>query len=77
MKLEYRITFIHETWRSLRATTLDEATRELMAMGPHTEEAQLRDADTGDIYPQTAPYGRNAGVRCDACTGPCACGAWH
>ncbi len=53
MKLEYRIPFIHEPWQPLRATTLDGATRELMAMGPHTEEAQLRDVETGELLQQT------------------------
>ncbi len=77
MRLEWKVWFIHEEWQPLNATSIDEATKEIMRKGPLAEEAKIRDAETRKIYSQTAPYGCNGGVRCDVTKGPCSCGAFH
>ena len=79
MKFEYYIPFVTSDWKPLRATTADEAARELARMGVYGEEARLRDAETKAPVKRGDPFGRNGGVRCDrpAGGGPCSCGAWH
>lgn len=58
MNLEYRIPFVQPDWMPLRATTLEQANRELEAMLPHSEEAQVRDTD-GRVLNWTPPAKRN------------------
>lgn len=55
MKLEYKVWNIHKDWQPLAATTLEEATDEVDRMDPYTEEAQLRDKETGQIYTRQRP----------------------
>ena len=77
MKIEYRIPFVREGWTLMKSTNITDATRELDAMGPYGEEAQMRNAETKKRLQRPALYGYNGGVRCDTHSGPCACGAWH
>ena len=77
MKLEYRIPFVSDEWKPMKAESLHEADREIAAIGPYGEEAIVRDAKTKKRLQRGNPYGRNAGTRCDTNSGPCACGAWH
>jgi len=50
MKLEYRIWNIKPEWTPLESTTMDEAAKELNRMLPYSEEAQVRNADTGEVF---------------------------
>lgn len=49
MKIEWRVWNIHKEWQPLRATTMDEAARELQEKMPYSEEAIIR-VDGKDEY---------------------------
>ncbi len=55
MQLEYKVWNIHTEWQPLSATTLEGAVDELGHMGPYTEEAQVRDKETGQVYTRQRP----------------------
>lgn len=48
-RIEWKVWNIHKEWQSLRATTMDEAARELQDKMPYSEEAQIR-VDGKDVY---------------------------
>lgn len=62
-KIEWKVWNMHKDWQPMKATTLDEAARELAAKGPYAEEAQIRiDGKVIDYHPPRqqpnfGPYG--------------------
>ena len=80
MKLESSVWNVNTGhWFPLKADNVDDAQKELMAMGATYEEAKIRQVGTENILDcsKSMPFGRNGGVVCDTLTGPCTCGAWH
>lgn len=55
MNLEYKAWNIDTEWQPLSATTLEGAAKELDQMGPHMEEAKVRDKDSGQTYGRQRP----------------------
>lgn len=56
MQLDWRNMWITKDWKPLKATTLEEANKELADMMPYTEDGtQVRDRNTGKVFNWTPP----------------------
>lgn len=48
MRLEWKVWNIHKDWQPMKATSLEEAAKELQAKMPYSEEAKIR-VDGGEV----------------------------
>ncbi len=50
MKLQWKVWNIHDDWQDMVATTMEQANSELLGKMPYSEEAQVKNVETGEIF---------------------------
>ena len=50
MRLAWIVWNIHDDWQALEATTFEQAAVELQRHMPYSEEAKVKDLDTGQVW---------------------------
>ena len=50
MRYQWKVWNIHKEWQDMKATSLDAARMELKRYEPYSEEAKIKEVESGEIY---------------------------